>query len=174
MAPQHLRMRILADLSSLLNQNDKSVQINTPGMLITLVQGLFSLLASMAFLAAKSPEMKLIQELISNIQYGQCGEMTKESIEVEFKATLTDDDEEGDVRDALVIVGLGKFLEHGAESSRRWLLRYSTEVRNMYLSYTSPYQCLVLAILGTTCGVFHTSSDSDSYPQDLHIQSWSS
>ena len=129
MAPEHLRMRILADLSSLLLSHDKPIRVTTPGILITLVQGLFSLLASLAFLPANSPECVPIKELIGKVQSGECGKIISETIEKEYGVKVGDDDDEGLIRDALVATGLAKFMEHGAESNRRWILRYSTEVR---------------------------------------------
>lgn len=131
MAPQHLRMRVLADLSSLLLSHDNPIRVTTPGTLITLVQGLFSLLASLAFLSAKSPECVLVKELIGKVQSGECGEIISQTIEKEYGVKVGDDDDEGAIRNALVVTGLAKFMEHGAESSRRWMLRYSTEVRTL-------------------------------------------
>ena len=122
-------MRILVDLSSLLLSHDKSIRVTTPGILITLIQGLFSLLASLAFLSANSPECVLIKELIGKVQSGECGKIISETIEKEYGVKVGDDDDEGVIRDALVATGLAKFMEHGAASSRRWILRYSTEVR---------------------------------------------
>jgi len=128
MSPQQLRMRILASLSSLLLSHDKAIRVNTPGIFLTLVQGLFSLLSSLAFLSANSPEVKLVNELISKIQMGACGEMMSEALEKEYGVAPSNQFDEQVIRDALVVTGLGKFLEHGAESSRRWAVRYLAEV----------------------------------------------
>jgi hypothetical protein len=132
MSPQQIRMRILASLSSLLLSHDRSIRVNTPGTLLTLVQGLFSLLSSLAFLSAKSPETKLVKELISNIQSGACGEMIPEALQKEYNVAPAEEDEEHVVMRALVVTGIGRYLEHGAESSRRWVLRYSMEVRSRF------------------------------------------
>lgn len=128
MSPQHLRMRILTSLSSLLLSHDKTVRVNAPGTFLTLVQGLFTLLSSLAFLSANSPETKLVKELISKVQTGACGEMVLEALEKEYYVVHSDEFDEQVVRDALVVTSLGKCLEHGAESSRRWTLRYMAEV----------------------------------------------
>jgi hypothetical protein len=128
MSPQQVRMRILASLSSLLLSHDRSIRINTPGILLTLVQYLFSLLSSLAFLSANSPETMLVKELIGKIQSGASAEMIPEALEKEYQVAPSDEDEEQVVVQALVTTGIGKFLEHGAESSRRWVLRYSTTV----------------------------------------------
>ena len=132
MSPQQIRMRILASLSSLLLSHDRSIRVNTPGTLLTLVQGLLSLLSSLAFLSANSPETKLVRELIGKIQSGACGEMIPEALEKEYGVPPSSEDEESVIMQALVVTGIGKFLEHGAESSQRWVLRYSTEVRSCF------------------------------------------
>lgn len=129
MAPDALRMRILTSLSSLLlSQEDRAVQITTPGALLNLTQGLFSLLSSLAFLSAKSADVKLVKELIAKVQAAECGDLIPQALEREYKFGPSEDDEMLSVTHALVLTGIGKFLEHGAESSRRWVLRYSIEV----------------------------------------------
>lgn len=133
MAPQQLRMRIIATLSSLLLSHDKSIRVNTPVIFITLVQGLFSLLSSFAFLSANSSETDLVKELISRIQSGACGTMIPEALEKEYGVASSSDADEQPVRDGLVVAALGKFLEHGSESSRRWALRYLSEVRMSFI-----------------------------------------
>jgi hypothetical protein len=132
MSPQQIRMRILTSLSSLLLSHDRPIRVNTPGTLLTLVQGLLSLLSSLAFLSANSPETKLVRELISKIQSGACGEMIPEALEKEYGVAPSSEDEEPVIMQALVVTGIGKFLEHGAESSQRWVLRHSTEVRSCF------------------------------------------
>lgn len=73
----------------------------------------------------------LVKELIGKVQSGECGEIISQTIEKEYGVKVGDDDDEGAIRNALVVTGLAKFMEHGAESSRRWMLRYSTEVRTL-------------------------------------------
>jgi hypothetical protein len=92
------------------------------------VQGLFSLLSSLAFLPANSPETMLVKELIGKVQSGASAELIPEALEKEYQVPPSDEDEEQVVVQALVMTGIGRFLEHGAESSRRWVLRYSTTV----------------------------------------------
>lgn len=132
MAPEHLRMRILASLSSLLLSQDRSIRLNTPGTLLTLVQGMLSLISSLAFLSSNSPETKLVKELIGRIQSAAAAEMIPEALEKEYKVAPSEEDEEQAVVQALVVTGIGNYLEHGAESSRRWVLRYSTEVCSFF------------------------------------------
>jgi len=132
MAPQQVRMRILASLSSLLLSHDRSIRVNTPATLLTLVQALFSLLASLAFLSADSPETKLVKELISGVQSGGCSEMIPEELERDYKVPPSEEDDRQVVIQDLVLTGIAQFLEHGAESSRRWVLRYSIEVCRLF------------------------------------------
>jgi hypothetical protein len=128
-------MRILASLSSLLLSQDRSIRVSTPATLMTLVQGLFSLLASLAFLSANSPETTLVKELISKLQSGACAEMVLGTLEREYNVPPSENDGELVVMQALLVTGIGRFLEHGAESSRRWVLRYSTEVRSCFFGH---------------------------------------
>lgn len=106
MAPQSLRMRILTCLQSLLLSQEGSIQVNTPGALSTLIQGLFSLLSSLAFLSTNSPESQLVRDLIRNIQSGGCAEMIPEALEREFKVAPSEEDEDNMVMQALVVSGI--------------------------------------------------------------------
>ena len=165
-------MRILASLSSLLLSHDRSIRINTPGTLLTLVQGLFSLLSSLAFLSTDSPETNLVKELIGKTLSMACAEMIPEALEKEYQVTPSEEDEEQVVIQALVVTGISRFLEHGAESSRRWLLRYSTKVRRCPPTI-GQYLLFTIAILASTIGVIYTIVDRHPCPQNYHILPWS-
>ena len=161
MAPQQVRMRILASLSSLLLSHDRSIRVNTPGTLLTLVQGLLSLLSSLAFLSADSPEIALVKDLISKVQSGACAEMIPETLTREYKVAPSEDKNEQTLTiQALLVTGIARFLEHGAESSRRWVLRYSTEVCSFFYDYG-----LILIIYYRNTGQNHRYR--------LHLCSWS-
>ena len=128
MAPDALRMRILSSLSFLLLSQDKGVKVNAPGAVLSLSQGMFSLLSSLAFLAAESEDIKLVKELIRAVQAAECVDLIPQLLEREYGFAPSDDDDLASVAEALVLTGVGKFLEHGAESSRRWVIRYAIEV----------------------------------------------
>ncbi|KAI0947727.1 hypothetical protein AcW1_009415 [Taiwanofungus camphoratus] len=120
--PSSSRIRILGVLSSLLFSRDKTFEAETPIILRTLLQGLFSLLLSLMPSPSYGPEAESLRAYISAIQDGQCGTPSPQSLEKEYGVRLSKPDDNAKVRSIITLESLIGCLEIGSENSRRLTL----------------------------------------------------
>jgi hypothetical protein len=122
-------MRVLGVLESFPPQDSA----NTPSTFQTLIQALFLLLHSLSIQAGQEEEVRLVTNVISKVQGGSGGDFNHDSIKEAYGVPFfifsgMGNDTVQDLRDALVGEALARCVEHGSESSRRWILRSLLDV----------------------------------------------
>ncbi|TFY56273.1 hypothetical protein EVJ58_g7743, partial [Rhodofomes roseus] len=120
-APSASRVRILGALSSLLFSRDKTFTAETPMILRTLYQGLFSLLLCLAS-SGDSVAAESLRAYIAAVRDGQCGSSSPQSLEKEYGVRWTKNDSDTRVRHAIATESVIGCIETGSENSRKWML----------------------------------------------------
>ncbi|RPD69417.1 hypothetical protein L226DRAFT_471808 [Lentinus tigrinus ALCF2SS1-7] len=121
------RMRILGQLSSLLFSRDKTFEVETPAILQTLLQTLFSLLATLRGSADSVAEAQSVASYIKAVKNGQSGTPTQQALEKEYGVRYSKGDSDEMVREIIVAESVIGCLEVGSEPSRRWTLHRLVE-----------------------------------------------
>ena len=121
-------MRIIATLSSILF-TQKTFQAETPAVLQTLLQCLFSLLAILRSSTDSMTEADTVAASIMAIKDGQVGTPTQQALEKEYGVRYSNGDSEEKVREIIVAESVIGCLEVGSEALRRWTLHHLIEVR---------------------------------------------
>ena len=127
--PSASRVRILGALSSLLFSRDKTFNAETPMILRTLFQGLFSLLLCLASSADATAAAESLKAYIAAVRDGQCGTPSPQALEKVYGARWTKADSETRVRHAIATESVIGCIETGSEDSRKWMLHNLLEVR---------------------------------------------
>ncbi|KAI0828677.1 hypothetical protein BC628DRAFT_1316176 [Trametes gibbosa] len=127
------RMRILGTLSSLLFSRDRTFSVETPAIMQTLLQTLFSLLAVLRSSPDTAPEARSVAGYIAAVKDGQSGTPLPQALEKEFGVRYKGDNDEM-IREIVVADSVIGCLEAGSEASRRWFLHHMLEDYWMPLS----------------------------------------
>lgn len=122
------RMRILGQLSSLLFSRDRTFEVETPVILQTLLQSLFSLLATLRGSHDCTAEAQTVAGYIKGIKNGQSGTPTQQALEKEYGVRHSQSDSDEMVREIIVAESVIGCLDVGSEQSRRWTLHHLVEV----------------------------------------------
>ena len=120
-------MRILSSLSNILFSQDRTFRVETPTILQTLLQCLFSLLAVLKSSQDSREEADAVAAYIIGVKSGQSGTPSPQALEKEYGVRHKGDSDEH-VRDIIVAESVIGCLEVGSEASRRWTLRNLVEV----------------------------------------------
>ncbi|TFK92378.1 hypothetical protein K466DRAFT_480806 [Polyporus arcularius HHB13444] len=121
------RMRILGKLSSLLFAPDKTFELETPAIFQTLLQSLFSLLATLRGAPDSATEAATVAGYITAIKSGQSGTPTQQALEKEYGVRHSKGDSDEMIRQIIVAESVIGCLEVGSEQSRRWTLHHLVE-----------------------------------------------
>lgn len=124
-------MRIIGSLSSILFNKERTFQAETPAILQTLLQCLFSLLAILRSSPDSMQEADNVVACIVGIKSGQGGTPSPQALEKEYGVRRKDEDDE-QVREIITAESVIGCLEVGSEASRRWTLHHLVEVRLFY------------------------------------------
>ena len=130
--PSRSRIRVLGTLSSILFSRDRTFQADSPIILQTLLQALFSLRYSLSLSSHSASEMESLAGYVAAICNGSCGELSSSAIEMEFGVRFAQSDTETLVRDILVTESLIRCLQVGDVKNQRWMLRTMLAVRLRY------------------------------------------
>jgi hypothetical protein len=119
----------------------------------------------------ETEEVNLVKQLILQVQGGACGVLDRASIEEEYDVTFSRSDEDMNVREALILESLVRCLEHGAERSRRWIMRNILEVKQTPNSLCTMLIC-TLGVLATPYGVLiiHATSHHNPFSKTRYLQ----
>ncbi len=123
-------MRILGKLSSLLFAPDKTFELETPAIFQTLLQSLFSLLATLRGSPDSATEAATVAGYITAIKSGQSGTPTQQALEKQYGVRHSKGDSDEMIRQIIVAESVIGCLEVGSEQSRRWTLHHLVEVSN--------------------------------------------
>ncbi len=121
-------MRIISSLSNILFGRERTFRVETPTILQTLLQCLFSLLPILRSSPDSMQEADNVVAYIVGIKSGQCGTPSPQALEKEYGVRRKDESDE-QVMEIIVAECVIGCLEVGAEASRRWTLHHSVEVR---------------------------------------------
>ncbi|CDO70971.1 hypothetical protein BN946_scf184830.g2 [Trametes cinnabarina] len=141
--PSPARTRILGALSQLLFSRERTFLAETPDLLQTLLQSLFTLLAALRSSPESSAEARSVAGFIAAIKVGQSGTPLPQALEKEYGVRYKGDSDQM-VRDIIVAESIIGCLEIGSEASRRWMLHHLLE------EYWSSLSSVVLTPLLTT------------------------
>ncbi|KAI0327553.1 hypothetical protein GY45DRAFT_1256742 [Cubamyces sp. BRFM 1775] len=124
--PSDARIRILGTLSALLFSRERTFGVETPAILQTLLQSLFSLLAVLRSSPQATAEAESVAGYISAIKSGQSGTPLPQALEKEYGVRYKKDNDEM-VREIIVAESVIGCLEVGSLASRRWTLHNLVE-----------------------------------------------
>ncbi|KAI8972849.1 hypothetical protein BD414DRAFT_559591 [Trametes punicea] len=124
--PSASRVRILGTLSALLFSREKTFSAETPAILQTLLQSLFSLLSVLRSSPDTVAEAGSIAGFIAAVRNGQCGSPLPQALEKEYGVRYKDDSDQM-VRETIVTESVIGCLEVGSEATRRWTLHHLVE-----------------------------------------------
>ncbi|KAH9946910.1 hypothetical protein B0H21DRAFT_857417 [Amylocystis lapponica] len=108
---------------ALLFSRDSAFTAQTPVIFRTLLQGLFSLLMTLAPSPNAQSEVESLKGFIAAIRNGQCGTPQQPSVEKEYGVRFSKADSDQKIRDVIVTETVILALETGSEYSRRWCMR---------------------------------------------------
>ncbi|KAH9852273.1 hypothetical protein C2E23DRAFT_921858 [Lenzites betulinus] len=129
------RVRILGTLSALLFSRDRTFSVETPAIMQTLLQTLFSLLAVLKSSSYTIPEAESVAGYIAAVKDGQSGTPSPQALEKEFGVRYKSDNDKM-IREIIVADSVIGCLEVGSEASRRWTLHNLLE--QYWVSLSSP------------------------------------
>ncbi|KAI0676337.1 hypothetical protein C8Q78DRAFT_1084712 [Trametes maxima] len=138
------RARVLGTLGPLLFAEGKTFKAETPAILQTLLQSLFSLLAVLRSSSTSSGYAQTVVEYIAKIKQGQSGTPSPQALEKEYGVRYKGDSDDM-VREIITAESIIGCLEVGSEASRRWALHHLLEEY-----WTSPSTTTTLTPLLTT------------------------
>ncbi|TBU39115.1 hypothetical protein BD309DRAFT_873000 [Dichomitus squalens] len=138
------RMRILGSLSNILFSRDRTFQVETPAILQTLLQCLFSLLVVLRSSQDSRQEADAVAAYIVGIKSGQSGTPSPQALEKEYGVRHKGDSDEH-VREIIAAESVIGCLEVGSEVLRRWTLHNLVEEH-----WTSSDSQMLLSPLLTT------------------------
>ncbi|KAI0355950.1 hypothetical protein OH77DRAFT_1402071 [Trametes cingulata] len=138
------RGRIMSTLSALLFSSERTFNADTPAILQTLLQSLFSLLAILRSSPDTVNEAESVAGYIASIKRGECGTPLPQALEKEYGVRYKGDSDEM-VRNIIVAESVIGCLEVGSEASRRWTLHHLLEEY-----WSSPSSTAALTPLLTT------------------------
>ncbi|KAI0631245.1 hypothetical protein C8Q77DRAFT_1062302 [Trametes polyzona] len=124
--PSSSRGRIFTTLYNMTVSNDKTFSVETPAIMQTLLQSLFSLLATLRSSGDSPQDADKVARIISEIRSGKSGTPLPQALEKEFGVRHKGDDDDM-VRDIIVADSVIGCLEVGSEVSRRWVLHHLLE-----------------------------------------------
>lgn len=131
-----MRMRLFAALSSRLFTPGANFKANTPLIFQTLVQELFSLLATLSLRPDTTHATRHVRELIAGVLQGSCGDFDGAAVEKEYGVPFQSSDAQR-IRDCAVELALAMCVENDSPSNQRYILRYLLPV-GFFFSTTSP------------------------------------
>ena len=123
--PSQFRAEIIGSMSTLLFSRDATFRTESPVLLQTVLQALFSLLPT---LSSSPGEFESVKELILEVWNGGSGLLSNESIEQEFGTHLSSSDTENVIREALAVESVLKCVAYGSLKTRTWVLLNIVEV----------------------------------------------
>ena len=147
-------MRIISSMSSILFGRERTFQVETPVILQTLLQCLFSLLTILRSSPDSTQEADNVVACIVGIKSGQSGTPSPQALEKEYGVRRKDEDDE-QMRGIIVAESVIGCLEVGSEASRRWTLHHLVEVR--FYRFLPLWSMLRMS---TSCQEYWSSSDS--------------
>ncbi|THH18726.1 hypothetical protein EW146_g2314 [Bondarzewia mesenterica] len=118
-----IRMRLLGIFSSFLFTPRRPFKVDSPIVLQTLLQQMFSLLVSLSQQTDAHEEVQYLRELIAGVLVGSAGDLDEALVETEYNVTFTRENAQS-IRDCAAVLALSACLENDIESNRRWALRY--------------------------------------------------
>ena len=121
-------MRIITTLSTILFAQ-KTFQAETPAILQTLLQSLFSLYTILRTSPDSMTEADAVTACIIGVKDGQVGSPTQQALEKEYGVRYSKADDDEKVRAIIVAESVIGCLEVGSETTRRWALHNLIEVR---------------------------------------------
>ncbi|GJE94860.1 hypothetical protein PsYK624_110360 [Phanerochaete sordida] len=116
------RKRILGTISAILFSRGRSFVADSPVVLQTLLQALFSLQYNLIASRAAPDEVQSVAGYIAGVQAGSCGQLTAATVEKEFGVRFSESDNEVNVREAVITEGFVSCVETGPAEGRRWAL----------------------------------------------------
>ncbi|KAI0659698.1 hypothetical protein C8Q70DRAFT_914754 [Cubamyces menziesii] len=124
--PSDTRIRILGTLSALLFSRERTFSVETPAILQTLLQSLFSLLAVLRSSPQATAEADSVAGYIAAIKSGQSGTPLPQALEKEYGVRYKKDNDEM-IREIIVAESVIGCMELGSLASRRWTLHHLVE-----------------------------------------------
>lgn len=106
---------------------DNTFEVETPVILQTLLQSLFSLLAVLRASPDFMTEAQQVASYIRMIKDGKSGTPTQQALEKEYGVRHSKDDSDEMVREIIVAESVIGCLEVGSDASRRWTLHHLVE-----------------------------------------------
>lgn len=122
-----LRARVLGALSSTVFAPGVIFRAESPLVLQTLLQALFSLLASLSALDGAYEESSLVRELIVGALHGACGDLEPSLVLQDFGTKMRRADDVF-VKDCVVVQALSSCLELEAPAHRPYIAEALSEV----------------------------------------------
>ncbi|KAI0642797.1 hypothetical protein C8Q79DRAFT_917084 [Trametes meyenii] len=138
------RARVLGTLDPLLFAKERTFNAETPAILQTLLQSLFSLLVILRSSNTTLEYAQTVVKYIARIKQGESGTPSPQSLEKEYGVRYKGDSDEM-VREIITAESIIGCLEVGSEASRRWVLHHLLEEY-----WTSPSTTTTLTSLLTT------------------------
>lgn len=123
-----MRMRLFSALSSCLFAPGANFKANTPLIFQTLLQELFSLLATLSLRPDTTHATRHVRELISGVLQGSCGDLDGSAVEKEYGVPFRNSDAQR-IRDCAAELALAMCVENDSPSNRQYILRYLMAVR---------------------------------------------
>ncbi|KAI0087407.1 hypothetical protein BDY19DRAFT_893157 [Irpex rosettiformis] len=168
------RVRILGTLSSILFSRDKTFIVESPAVLQSLLQGLFTLAYTLSLSPRSAAEYQSVMGYISAICSGSCGPLSQSAVESEYGVRYTKNDSDDLLMEVLVTESVIRCLAAGPDHERRWVLRMLLQdywpMAGIFATPTPLYACAQWRKLGiflpAACELVSSTSDKD---QDYDI-----
>lgn len=113
----------MGTLSSILFSRDKTFVAESPVVLQTLLQALFSLQYMLSQSPSANAEAQSVAEFVTAIRSGGCGELSQPFVEKEFGVRYSRKHNETMVFESIVAESAIRCLDVGPPDGRRWVLR---------------------------------------------------
>lgn len=121
-------MRILGTLSSILFSREKSFSADTPVILQTLLQAVYSLITTLSIQGHADDEITSLKGYVAAIRDGNSGPLNQQAVEREYGIRYDKKENEDTVREAIISESIVKCTEVGSERNRCWVLCNLLEV----------------------------------------------
>lgn len=102
--------------------------MDTPVLLQTLLQAMFSLIATLSMQGNANDEITSLKGYVTAIRDGSCGPLDASSVEREYGVRYSKKENEDSLREAIISESAVKCTELGSEEKRCWVLCNLLEV----------------------------------------------
>ncbi|KAI0319315.1 hypothetical protein OF83DRAFT_1055215 [Amylostereum chailletii] len=124
--PKMVRLRLLGVLSSGLFAPGVTFRADSPFVLQTVLQALFSLQAALSSQPNTHEEVDYVRELIVGAMHGACGDLEPSLVKTDYGVDASHDDD-GLIKECVVAQALSACLELDAKSSKPTIVQYMAE-----------------------------------------------